>query len=244
MRHTGTGFGALVVASALILAAPESRAESRTFDLPAFDKIAVATGLRAEIEVGPPQSVRIEAQDPADFDDLVVEVHDGSLTLQFDSGERPCCQDPIQIRDDVVAFITVPTVDGLRASSGASIDAAGVSGDRLELRTSSGASMRVVAAGGEVIKGTASNGSSLAVSGACGHLDADVSSGASMTAADLVCGSVTVQASSGAHAAVFARDSAVADASSGASIDIHGRPPITDVDSSSGGSVAVRNRAP
>ena len=230
-----------MLASVMTQMAPACMAESRNFDVPRFDTIAVATGIRAEIEVGPPQSVRIEAQDPADFDDLVVEVHDGSLTLQFDSGERCCGQDPIRSHVEVVAYVTVPDVRGLRASSGASVEAAGVSADRLELQTSSGARMRAAIARGPIIEAAAANGTSLALSGACGHLAADVSSGASLSAADLACRSVAVTASSGASATVFARDRAVADASSGASISVHGRPSATDIDTSTGGSVAVRN---
>ena len=244
MHQSGMGPGVLVVASVLVPMAPECWAESRSFDLPTFDKIAVATGIHADVEVGAPQSVRIDAKDPADFDDLVVEVRDGRLRLEIDSDARWRRGEAVRSHDTISAFISVPALYELQASSGASIEAAGVSGGRLELQTSSGASMRAVVARGEIIEAAASNGASLTVSGACGHLDAQVSSGASMNAAGLACGSVAVAASSGASATVFARDSAVADASSGASIDIHGRPPITDVDSSSGGSVAVRNRAP
>ncbi|HOP20365.1 MAG TPA: DUF2807 domain-containing protein, partial [Amphiplicatus sp.] len=59
-------------------------------------------------------------------------------------------------------------------------------------------------------------------------------------AEDLICETANADASSGASAEIHASKSIVADASSGGSIRVHGSPTNVNLDRSSGGSISIR----
>ena len=228
-----------VFAATTLVSASAGFAEMRSFELPPFDEIEVATGIRAEISIGTGQVVRVEADDPADFDDLVARVRNGRLELKLERGFPWRPRDWFPRRREVSAVIVVPEVHEIGASSGAEVTALGIAGDDLEFETSSGASLEATGIDGEEILAEASSGASVVMSGICGELDAEVSSGARIMADALTCRRVTVEASSGASAIVNASEAVAASASSGGRIDVRGAPADTELDMSSGGTVDV-----
>jgi len=214
-----------------------AQAETRTFDLPPFDRIDVSAGIRAEIVVGGDQSVRIDT-DSGTFQDIEVAVRNGRLVLGLDRGFFNSLLELFSPGSDVVAYVSVPVLNEIDASSGALVEADAMSGEFLSLNSSSGAQISVSEITGDEVRVSSSSGASIDASGACGRLDADTSSGAHLELERLQCDAVGVDASSGASATVFAVVSIDLQASSGGSVDVAGKPGDITVNTSSGGSVA------
>ncbi len=204
--------GAVALASTLAVMGGAAFAEEQNYALTGFSKIDVSTGIMVKVNVGGDYSVRAEA-DAKEFERLVIEVDGDTLSIRrkiggfgWKSGE---------VRVDV----SMPAIEGIEASSGASVEARNVEADEIELDASSGAS--------------------IIASGTCGSLAADASSGASIKAKDLRCEEVAADASSGASLSVFASSAIEGDASSGGSINVAGKPAKVSKSTSSGGSVSV-----
>lgn len=226
------------LAAGLITAPAAALAASRTFELEAFTAVDISSGINAEITVGPAQSVRAESPRQDELDELIVEVRNGKLTARtdwnllelFTLGDR-----------QTTLFITVPALVSAEASSGASVDVTGIAGDEVTLESSSGADIDARAAAGKTFKLEVSSGAGIDVEGACGNARARLSSGATLDAEGLECTDVEVEASSGATARIFASASVKAEASSGAAIEVHGRPAKVEQDQSSGGDIELKD---
>lgn len=235
---------ALALAAPVALLPTIALAETRTYDLADFDRISVAAGIRADVTVGPEQSVTVETDDPEIFDKLKIEVRGGRLDASFDFN----LIDTIFgggilsaiFGDDarVTMTVTVPSLIEAESSAGATVRVDDMQGDRLRLEASSGASLFVASLAGDAVDAESSSGASLAVEGgACGSLSADSSSGASLRADGLECDNVRAEASSGASLSVSASGTLEVDSSSGASVHVSGDPDQVSVNSSSGGSI-------
>lgn len=211
-------FRALVIstAAATTLSVSPAFAETQTYDLSGFDAISVSAGITAEVEVGGDFSVRAEGSSEA-LERLDIRVRGDEL----DIGRKSRFGFNWGRNERVTVYVTLPALNGLDVSSGASADATGVEANRFNLEASSGASVDV--------------------SGVCGDINVDVSSGASADASALECETGTAGASSGASARLFTSQSINADASSGGSIRVYGNPGNTNIDRSSGGSVKIAN---
>lgn len=224
---------AILAAGALMV--NEARAETRDYDLDAFEKVHIATGIQADITVGESQSVSIFSE-KGDFEDLIVKVENGKLTVKREwknsiwGGKR-------KPRYKVKA--TVTDLNAVKVSSGARVNATGMDGGDFELDTSSGSSASLKG-DFDAIDIDASSGSSSKVEGACETVIVDISSGSSVRAKDLTCENAVADASSGASAILYATKSVTADASSGASVTVYGGASQRDVSKSSGGSVKVK----
>ena len=123
----------------------------------------------AEFERGGPDDIKIRMDD----DRLYVSRKSGGLWK--DNKAR------------VTVFVTAPEIEELKASSGSSLKASGLTSPELEVDVSSGASVKL--------------------SGTCGELEIDASSGASLSAKELQCQSVEVSANSGASIKTYASQS-------------------------------------
>lgn len=223
-----------VSATAIILAAP-ALAETRTFDVGAFEKIEVSAGLDLVFTTGGDQSVSVE-QANGDWDDIVVETRGDTLHL-----ERPRKSGwGWGKRARYTITVSAPVITDLRVSSGADAEGSGMSGERVSIRTSSGSDATVTGISAQKVDLRSSSGSDLTASGTCQTLEADSSSGSDLDAEDLICETVEAEASSGSDIEAHATQAVYADASSGADIDIDGSPSIVETDKSSGGSVSVR----
>lgn len=235
---------ALALVAPVALLPASVQAESRTFELAAFDRISVASGIHADVTVGPEQSVTVEADDPEVFDKLKIEVGGDRLDARFDFN----LIDTIlgggimsAIFGDnapVVLTVTVPALVEAESSSGARVRIDEMQGERLRLDASSGASLSVASTAADAIDAEASSGATLTIeAGACRSFGADASSGASLRAEALECENVRAGASSGASLDISANGSLDANASSGGSIHVAGDPDQVSVNSSSGGSI-------
>lgn len=197
----------LVVACAFaITGAGTAFAEPR--DHSGFTQVSASAGTDVEVTVGAGFSVDVSGPGA---DRVVTRVSGETLVVErrrgFHWGSPP----------RALVRVTMPSVEGLSASSGADLIATGVDSGEISLDASSGADLRV--------------------SGRCGTFVADVSSGADIHAQDLRCENGSVEASSGADARVFASGRLNVDASSGGGVIAYGNSNIGNIDLSSGGSL-------
>lgn len=203
----------VLIGVAIIFAPSAAWADTKAFDLKGFEGVSVSSGIDATVTVGPDFSILADGA-PRDLERLKVEVRGDTLNIGRDWKRTR------GMRNGKVKFtVTLPQLDLLDVSSGASIEAKGVRADTFTIDASSGGFMRV--------------------EGTCERIVVDVSSGGNVEAEELVCRTAVVDASSGGAAEVFASEEVSGDASSGGSVRISGSPPRVSKDTSSGGSVRV-----
>ena len=190
--------------------APYSQNESYA----GFDTVDVSAGVEVVLAQGN-FAVKAESINGASLDKLIVEVRGKTLhvsrketMLGWGGGPR------------YRVNVSAPAFSAFEASSGSSLEGAGLQLADLDVDVSSGAKVNI--------------------SGACKTLRVEIASGASFDGEGLKCETANVDASSGAHAEAFAARSADGNASSGANVTFHGNPAILEKDSSSGGSVSAR----
>jgi hypothetical protein len=197
----------LIVPAILALAmATPAAAEVR--NLSGFTKVDASAGVDVTVSVGP--SFRVEVTGPG-ADRIQSSVQGDTLHVRptpgFHWGRRPSSD----IR------ITMPSISGLSASSGADLEATGLSGGDVSLDSSSGADLEA--------------------SGTCRAVNASASSGADIDARRLVCESGSADVSSGADIIVHVTGTLNIDASSGGDVTAVGDPRLGDISLSSGGSL-------
>ena len=208
---------ASLTASTIALSGAAFAEDIRNFDLAAFDKIEIASGVTAQITVGGEQSVRVETN-KGDYDDLVIKVKGGVLEIRQDwkKGWRISSKKP---RYKLIA--TVADLNSVDASSGSNLSATGISAGDFSVEVSSGASVKL--------------------GGTCDQIDAKGSSGAGASAKNLVCNNADARASSGASLVLHADTGVEAKASSGGTITVYGGAQKVSTRKSSGGSVRIRD---
>ncbi|WP_084397611.1 head GIN domain-containing protein [Henriciella aquimarina] len=215
------------------LAALPALAETRTYDVSAFDGIDVSAGIEVIYETGVTQSVVVE-NSKGDFDDIIVEVDDGDLVLK-----RPRKIGWGGRRTAYTVTVGAQALSEIEASSGSSVEGSGLSGEETSIDVSSGARAVITNISTGEIDIEASSGSNVEASGTCNELEAEASSGASIDASSLQCTSLSADVSSGASIRAYASERIDADASSGGSVRVDGGATDVTIDKSSGGSVSV-----
>ncbi len=230
------------VSASLLLALP-GFAQTRVFDLPAFDKIDVSSGIIMNVTPGPDQSVRVETAGGQDFDFLELSVKEGELQA-FTS---------YSLIDYILRgwffnagpvfkiSVSIPELGAVKTSGGANLSVTSMSGNHLSADVSSGASLNLVSLAYDSYALTASSGANIVAAGACVTVEADASSGAGINIADLRCETAQASATTGGAVSVFASGTITASASSGARIDILGNPGKVDANASSGGTINNQN---
>jgi hypothetical protein len=215
-------------------------AESRQFDLSSFTEIEISSGVRAEVKVGAPQAVSIEADKRDAFDKLSVEVRNGKLQIGIERGFLESFGELLSGNQPrVTASIALPVLTRIEASAGARVSADVMIGDSLKVDASSGASVTVASLRGAKVSVSASSGGNADLAGRCERLDVSASSGGALELEKLQCAAVRINVSSGGHAAVYASASVDAHASSGGSASVAGKPSEVSVESTFGGHVEV-----
>jgi hypothetical protein len=230
---------AAVAAILSISTAGTAAAASKTFDVEAFTAVEIGSGLDAVVTVGGAQAIIAESPTQEELDELIIEVRDGKLKAWTDwdildlfdwAGDR-------QTR----ITITVPALTEVAANSGADVDVSAIAGDSISLSASSGADLSVAGASGKSFDLNASSGADLRVEGTCESAKVDSSSGSDLRADRLLCQSVDANASSGASADVHATGTLTANVSSGATLNVYGKPATVDDNVSSGGDLELRD---
>jgi hypothetical protein len=205
-------FSVAVFASA-IMASP-AFAETKSYALADFTRISASAGVDVEVAAGADYSV-VATSSGEGIQRLEIKVVEGELRI----GRKPLKGFRWRRGDDVSVKVSLPALEALDVSSGASVRAASVDAGAFAMDVSSGGSV--------------------SISGRCDALTVDVSSGGDIEAREFECRTANASASSGGSADIYASVSVNGDASSGGSIDVSGSPKTVNKDTSSGGSVDV-----
>lgn len=211
-------------------------AETRTFDVSAFNNIDISAGLDLEFTAGEAQSISVENA-KGDFSDIEVIVRGDTLVLKRKKNMN-WGWNRKRLRYGIT--VSAPQISGLEASSGSDVSGRNMSGSEIRIDVSSGADVTVAGVDGGTVVIETSSGSDASVSGTCVTVRADSSSGSDLDARDLRCENGFADASSGSDISIHVTGSVDADASSGADVDVYGSPTDVQSDKSSGGSVSIR----
>ncbi|MEO1243532.1 MAG: DUF2807 domain-containing protein [Pseudomonadota bacterium] len=213
-------FALIACASTLFaaVAAPAVAGDSRTFDLPEFDRIDASAGVIVVASVGGPQTVEVKT-DHGDFSDFEIEVDDGELTVSRKWNRLSWHNN----KSDYKVMVSVRDLNSLEASSGAHAKIANIDAEEFLIDLSSGAHA--------------------SLEGVCEECVLELSSGADLDAKELLCDTARIDVSSGGHGELSVNRTVIADASSGGHVSVYGSPERVDVDKSSGGRVKIKTIA-
>ncbi|TLP80284.1 head GIN domain-containing protein [Maribacter sp. ACAM166] len=132
-------------------------------------------------------------------------------------------------------YVTLPTVTGLHASSGAHLTAENmIQTEKLVVDASSGARLNANVNVTTDMEIDASSGANIKLSGTAKEVYVDASSGANIKANDLLTLACNADASSGAYVSIHVQNNLTAEASSGGNISYKGKPSVQKNKSVSG----------
>ena len=195
-----------------------------------FTGVNIGGPFKTTLQQGPDYKVRVEADDNI-IDDIKTEVRDGKLKVYFK-------QKNISLRNATVnIYIEAPAIEHISASAAADVKTTGylTGGRKMTFHSSSGASLNATLDAPDV-EADASSGSHLTLKGKTRQVDTQASSGAELDADELLSENAKAQASSGASIDLHASVRLNAQASSGASVDYRGNASVSK-QASSGGSI-------
>ncbi len=215
MRSVPFALSANLCAACFLAAAPIAAAEeSRSFDLPEFDRIDVSAGVILVADIGSQQSVIVKTN-KGDYSDFSIEVSNGELNI---TRER----NPLSwhnSKSDYKVIVSVPTLAALDASSGSRAKVFNIDAARFVIDLSSGAHALL--------------------EGKCKNCLLDISSGADLKAKGLDCDNADIDVSSGGHGVISVLDTVKGGASSGGHVAVYGNPYQVKVSKSSGGRIKI-----
>lgn len=231
-----------------ITTAATALAETRSFtDLAPFSAISASAGVTVEVTPADSQQVTAEADNSDVFDNLKIEVEDGTLVISREGNlldfilEGGLVGALFGSNQNVTIRVTVPDLTGADVSSGADMSVTGFTVANLVASSSSGADLDLVDLTAGSLQLSSSSGADLNATGTCTTLDANSSSGADLDTAGLACDAGNLNASSGANLSARITGGVRVDVSSGADVTIFGDPQSTDLSQSSGGSIRLRD---
>ncbi len=194
-----------------------------------FTGIDVSSAIEVTVEQGDTTEVIVEADDNL-LNTIKTEVKNGKLVISNESY--------VSIRNGVrKVSVTMPIIDNLEASSASSITSKNtLKGNQIFIKTSSAGSAKLDIEM-EAVTSKSSSGSTIELKGLAMQLDSQASSGSTTKCFKLLTNSVVADASSGASINVHPIVSLKAEASSGASIKYNKMPKTFQKNSSSGGSI-------
>jgi len=209
MPHCAT----LVATLSLVSAAALARTEDR--DVPEFDAVEVASGIRVTIEIGPRSPVRVEAND--DLLALVdTHVEEGALHVGF----KPHTHWRREGR--VTVSIKAPQIRAIAASGGSLVRAALTRATQSALEASGGSELHIRGIDAERLAVEGSGGSVLEMEGRAGTLDLQMSGGTRLDASNLSVKDVTLQASGGSTGKLHAQGRIRGSLSGGSELHVRG----------------------
>lgn len=227
---------AALLAGTLVASALPAKAATKTIEVPSFIGITIESSLIAKVEVGGPQSIRVEGAGQDNIDKVRLEVINGHLRayIERDVWDYVAFNDP-----RITLSITVPSLTYIEASAASDVTASGLDEDELHLAANSGSRLVVDAIKSRNAHLSATSGADLMLSGVCDTASVELSSGGVIGGEGFECIDINIEASSGGHALLFASGQVNANASSGAEVRLAGYPDHVDDEENSGGNVEV-----
>ena len=188
-----------------------------TREVPAFDGIEVASGIKVTVEPGP-QGAPLELDGDDNLLALVdTKVEDGRLKIRFRRSSNIWSSGDIQVR------VRTKALRFLGASGGAEIRAALEPARDLELSASGGAELHVRGIDVEELSAEGSGGAELELSGRTNKIRLNMSGGTRVTADKLSARSARVDGSGGSHAELRASDLLKGELSGGSDVHLIGQ---------------------
>jgi hypothetical protein len=108
---TKFNYALLCTAASVALASTSANAETRAFDFDGFSRVGASAGVSVEITAGAEYSVRAESNDVG-LDNLKITQKGDALNIGRQKGKL------FKRRSDISVYITMPALEGVRASSG------------------------------------------------------------------------------------------------------------------------------
>jgi hypothetical protein len=211
-------FARTTLLALLVTGAAFAKAEDR--EVPGFEKVQIANGFHAVIEIGPLRPVHLEG-DARDLAEIEVVVENGSLRVGYaqDSMHWPRgnSHQLVNVR------ISTPALHGIKASGGSEVRAALTRADTLEIAGSGGSVLTVKGVDAGQLNIAASGGSVLAISGHAKSLQLSLSGGSHLTGKDLSVNDLDVHGSGGSEVELHADGRLHGGLSGGSQLHIRGR---------------------
>ena len=210
---------------------------AQTREAKSFHAIKVANGIELFLTQSNSETIVVSADEVEHRDRIKTEVDNGVLKIYYDNNFLKQLNGRNKKLRAYVSFINI---DGVDASSGASVKVEGViKATKLNLEASSGAIFK-----GNVETGTMdvaqSSGSVITISGKVTSLKIDGSSGSIFKGYELAVENCTAETSSGSGVQITVNKELSAEASSGGYVYYKGEGVIRSVRTGSGGSVSKR----
>jgi hypothetical protein len=218
-------FAVLFATASLVSAAALARTEDR--DVPGFDAVHVASGIRATVEIGPRKPVRVEADEDV-LPLLDIRVQDGALRVGF----KP--ESHFEGDRRVSVSIQTPQLRAVGASGGSVVRATLTRADESDVQASGGSELHLRGVDANHLAVQASGGSVVEVDGRAATLDLQISGGTHLLGRNLSVKDVVVQGSGGSQGDLRA-DGRIRGSLSGGS-ELHVRGSATAKVAASGGS--------
>jgi hypothetical protein len=197
-------------------------------DVAAFTGIQVGSGIDVILTQGVPQSVEVEADENLQ-EWINTEVTGGILHINTDKS--------IRFAKTKTVHITCQTLDKIGVSSAGDVTGTNLfKTGTLDIDMSSAGDLRLEVEA-DAISVTISSAGNVNLMGKTGSLKADLSSAGDLNAFDLEAKKGDVSVSSAGKARVYITEEASFHASSAGDIDYKGEPKVTDINTSSAGSV-------
>ncbi|MCG2611149.1 DUF2807 domain-containing protein [Flavobacterium sp. SM15] len=194
-----------------------------------FNSVSASNGLDIVLEQGNAIRVRVEADDNL-HEHIKTEVTEGELKIYSDVNIRNAKSKKV--------YVTLPRLNYLETSSGASVTSANIlENTSMDFSSSSGSEI-IVKVNAETVSCDSSSGSEIIISGKADRLETESSSGSSINAYELNVKNALADSSSGSSIALNATETLTAEASSGSSVSYEKEPKTVNKKVSSGGSVS------
>lgn len=202
-----------------------------------FHALKVATGIHLYLTQGNETAVAVSAADPEYRDRIRTEVSNGVLSIYYDN-EKWNWDD--HYKRELKVYVSCTQLDGLHASSGAQVVVDGtLKTTTLNMDLSSG-SMFTGKVEAENLRVDEGSGARSTISGKAAYLKAGASSGSSLNGFDLQTDQCDVHVSSGGRVDISVEKTMSASAHSGGHVNYQGAGVISEVHTSSGGSIKRR----
>lgn len=194
-----------------------------------FKKVSVSNAIELVIEQSDATEIVVEADDNLQKE-ISVTVEQGTLVIRSEHGSFSNATRRV--------FVKMPVIDQIEASSAASVKSKNtIEGQDIDLETSSAATMDINIESDNISLDSGS-GSSVTIEGKALKFITSASSGSSVNAEKLLANEIEADASSGASVNVHPIVHLKAEASSGASINYDTTPKTIEKSSHSGGSIS------
>lgn len=212
----------------------DPNAESRS--VKNFHAIKVSTGIQLMLSQGNTEAVAVSASTNEYRDNIKTVVENGVLKIYYDNDSWKFWKNGDSKK--LKAYVSVINLDGLDASTGASIKIEGlVKTNTLNVEASSGAVIKGNI-DASVVKVDQSSGAVINMSGSVKDLSVDGSSGSVFHGYELTVDNCNIDASSGGGVQVTVNKELSVEVSSGGYVNYKGQGVIKNIKTSSGGNVS------